>query len=467
LAAWYSAAFIVSSVLVFGLAYALLASSLAAQDRSSLRMEILELAHHYEMAGREGIQRAAAALTSGSFLVQLADPANGTILSTHAEVWGQVDESRLHRPGAVDSGRVIRLPIKNADETLDVIQMSLADGVVLQVGKRSDERDDLLERFRSTFGGVLLAVVAIGTLGGVILANRALRPIRDLIGTVQAIEAGAMEARVPTRQTGDELDELGLLFNRMLDRIAVLIQGMREALDAVAHDLRTPLTRLRGGAELTLRNDGDMEAHRNALADCVEESDHIIGLLNTLMDIAEAEKGVLTLNCQLVDMAVVVREAVDLYQHVADEKRIDLQAAAPSEVSLAADRVRLRQVLANLLDNALKYTPAGGRVEVTISREGRDVVVQVRDTGAGITPHDLPRIWNRLYRGDQSRSQRGLGLGLSLVKAIVEAHQGRVEVSTVVGVGSVFRIVLPVLSAAAATPPGGDAVMTGTSGKEI
>ena len=138
----------------------------------------------------------------------------------------------------------------------------------------------------------------------------------------------------------------------------------------------------------------------------------------------------------------------------------------PSTLSLTADRVRLRQVLANLLDNALKYTPAGGRVEVTAVHEGGDIVVQVRNTGTGITPHDLPRIWNRLYRGEQSRSERGLGLGLSLVKAIVEGHQGRVEASSVVGSGSVFRIVLPASSAAAATSVDGRADKTAMSRKE-
>jgi signal transduction histidine kinase len=258
------------------------------------------------------------------------------------------------------------------------------------------------------------------------------------------IESGTLGARVPTRQTGDELDELGRLFNSMLDRIAGLIQGMRGALDTVAHELRTPIARIRGTAEVALRSNLRPEAAREALADCVEEADQLLTMLNTLMDISEAETGAMKLDLEPVDLAPLLGTVVDLYQEVADEKRIAVSTQAPEALWLTADRNRVRQVLANLLDNALKYTAAGGRVELRAFAQGETAVVRVKDTGIGMTPEECSRAWDRLYRGNRSRSQRGLGLGLSLVKAVVHAHRGHVEVSSAPGGArrslSIFRL---------------------------
>ena len=277
----------------------------------------------------------------------------------------------------------------------------------------------------------------------------ALRPLRQIIDTVRAIDAGALSARVPRRQTGDELDELGGLFNNMLDRIATLITGMRGALDTVAHDLRTPIARLRSVAELALRSDQRLETLQQALADCIEESDQLLTMLNTLMDISEAETGTLKLALEPVNVASIVEAAVDLYRHVAEDKRIVVSTAADPALWLMADRSRMRQVLANLLDNAIKYTPMGGRVDIEAVLQQNLAVISVRDTGIGVMAHEVPRIWDRLYRGAHSRSERGLGLGLSLVRAIVMAHGGRIDVSNGPGGGAIFTIQLPVSSSAA------------------
>jgi signal transduction histidine kinase len=278
-----------------------------------------------------------------------------------------------------------------------------------------------------------------------------MRPIEGLIAAVRTIIAtGRTDQRVPVREHRDAIDELSSLFNTMLDRITTLISGMGHALDNVAHDLRTPMTRLRGIAERALAS-GDPQTQREALATCLEESERILGMLDTLMDISEAETGTLRLSRTDVDVADVVREVASVYEDVAEDKQIAISRDVEDGLVVAADRDRLRQVLANLLDNAIKYTPPGGRVDIRARGAGPDAVVEVADTGPGIAGHDLPRIWERLYRGDQSRAERGLGLGLSLVRAIVSAHGGTAEVESIPGQGSTFTLRLPV------TPRGGGA----------
>jgi signal transduction histidine kinase len=443
LTGWYFLVFLASTLL--------LATAAEFRIRSSIRERIVDtlsssLNLHkqaFEAQGIEGLRRLAESPENLHRLmyIRVVDRTDITIFE-------------LSRPGlsfasdamAVDkSSRTVRpLREQNSGALWNLTAAPLSEGRWLQLAISDEQTQEIVGHLRTGLVAVWIGAVALGLLGGFFLTRRALRPVQRLASTARkVIDSGDLALRVTERGTGDELDELSHLFNGMLARNEALVRGMREALDNVAHDLRTPLTRLRTGAEVALRDVADPQRVREALADTLEESDRVLAMLKTLMDITEAETGVLKLDRTHVDLSDLARDAIDVYQDVAEEKGVRLLTHLAIGMSLDADQTRLRQVIANLLDNAIKYTPAGGQVELSTTRTDAWVSLIVKDSGVGISTEDLPRIWQRLYRADQSRSERGLGLGLSLVKAITEAHGGQAGVQSELGSGSTFIIRLP------------------------
>lgn len=437
----YTILFVLSSLVINIYIYTVISSFIYEQSRSEIVEDLGDLAEIYEDEGVEAFKLEIFEDEEDPFLVRLAGRGDFADVLRVPKNWEDFDAREL-RPGIGDREWIyVR---EGEDDAYETTSLTLSDGSILQLGQAISEREDLLKKIRNIYLFAIIPVILIAYLGGLFVADRALNPIRQLINTLDSIVSRAkIDQRVPVRNEDRLNDELISLFNAMLDKIETLMNGMRSVLDNVAHDLRTPMTRLRGTAEMALESGQNGDTLREALSDCIEESERILIMLNTLMDVSEAETGAMKLNLEKMNVAPVIGDVVDLYGYVAEEKGVSVHAGFPEELYLTADRSRIRQVLANLLDNAIKYTPSGGRIDIEASRGEKEVEITVKDTGIGISDDELDNIWDRLYRGDKSRSERGLGLGLSLVRAVVGAHRGHVEVLSKPGAGSVFSVYLP------------------------
>ncbi|MFP4302443.1 MAG: sensor histidine kinase [Spirochaetaceae bacterium] len=451
LALLFSGIAILSSLTIFGVSFYSLYSSLAKEDYRELQSRLLSYWAQYQTGGFELLQEEINVnnLLVGErpFFVRIADRENETLFISVPTIWEEFDVRRLEEKELHGGGELIVLDSEEHDYELEVAGIRLGSDYYLQLGLGTQNRGRLLGLFRRNFLLISLAVVAGGFIVGTVTAARSLSPIARVNEAARnIIRTGRIEERIPEKDARGEMRELVVYFNRMLSRVERLVQGIKETVESVAHDLRTPLTRIRGNAELALQrvNAGDHSMVREALASTVEESDEVLRMLNTLMDITEAESGVLRLNEEEVFLPELLEEVRDLYDFVAEDAGVRLSVEAAEPITITADPIRLRQVVANLVDNGIKYTPRGGSVSLSVRRRKGGVEVRVSDSGVGIEESEQEQVWDRLYRGSPGRENRGMGLGLSLVKAVVEAHKGTVTLESEPGKGSSFSIHLPV-----------------------
>ena len=315
----------------------------------------------------------------------------------------------------------------------------------LEVGRAADDVSDALRSLLLILGAAYPVTLALASLGGIFLASRALSPIDKLTRLARRISAEDLSQRLNLRLPDDEVGRLARTFDDMIARLDDAFRRQRQFTADASHELRTPLTAVKGEVEVALTRPREPDAYREVLQRVNEEADRLIRLVGSLLTLARADAGQIPVALEAIDVPDLAAAAVEQVRPAAQQRDIELVLAPGTPVTLRADEDLLLQLLLNLLDNAIKYTPSGGRVTAGWSTDGTRVELWVRDTGAGIAPEHLPHIFDRFYRADKARSRAegGVGLGLSICRWIAEAHGGSISAESAPGQGATFTVRLP------------------------
>jgi hypothetical protein len=347
---------------------------------------------------------------------------------------GSLEPGVLDHPGWLETNyRRLEAPEGNDHHAL-VQVVQLPGGFRLLVGRDLEERERLFGIIANAGQWSLALVIVLGLAGGFFVSRRVLNRVEAMTDKAQTIMAGDLAGRLPIAGTGDELDRLAEHLNAMLERIEALMRGLKEVSDNIAHDLKTPLTRLRNRCEQALRGSTSVDDYRAALEATIAESDELIRTFNALLMIARAESGQARDNMTEFDAAEIARDVGELYEPLADEKGIALTVDAPAAAPVRGNRELVSQALANLIDNAIKYAGPNGKLNgapaeivVKAGNDGERISLSVADRGPGIAEADRGRVVERFVRLEQSRSEPGSGLGLSLAAAVARLHGGELK----------------------------------------
>lgn len=445
---WYLVVFTALSLAVFGAVYVSLSSHLYYQTDKEIMNTAREFKALYEEQGVKGLQaefiREAASRGTGRVFFELLSPSGKLLATTDVSKWHGSDILEPHADvSPTDELSLHTFSLPGHRHKIRVVSLVTADGKVIKIGSTLEGDEILLERYRERFGMGLLIMLVCGGFIGWLLARKAMSGVKQVTKTATRIGRHEFGRRVAVSDQGEEINSLVQAFNDMLERIETLLHELEQITDNIAHELRTPLTRIRGIAEMTLKGNGNLDDFREMAAVVIDGSDDLIEMIGTMLEIAKADSGVTELAVAPLDMWEIIEDATDLFAPAAEDKGIDIQLEKPSQaVPITGNRPKLQRVVANLLDNAIKYTPSGGAVTLSAHAEATGVTVNVADTGVGIDAEDIPHIFDRFYRGDKSRSTDGSGLGLSLALAIIRTHGGDITVHSS-NAGSTFTIFLP------------------------
>ena len=447
---WYAGIFAVFSSIAFLLFYTLITSVLQGRIDQDLlgqaqRFSVLLATEGLDAVNNNAVIEAQSAGVKKVFFRLLN--LNGEVFSSsNMSYWKNiaVDGKAIGQLLQSQTPVIETIVIPNRSEEVRILYAMISPTTIAQVGQAMESQSRFVEAFKKIFFATMSLLIVVAAAVGWFMARRAVSGVEVVTRTARKISEGSLQERVPVKATGDEIDQLATTFNQMLERIQALLTEIKEMNDNIAHDLRSPIARIRGLAEVTLttgKSPADFEA---MAASTIEECDRLLDMINTMLVISKTEAGVEKVSHDKVDIAALIGNACELFEPLAEEKNVGLRCRAPEKTIVSGDARMLQRMLANILDNAVKYTPPGGEVEISLSEsEKKDIIIAIRDSGIGISETDVPHVFERFYRCDRSRSQPGTGLGLSLARAIARAHGGDITVRSALDQGSTFTVTLP------------------------
>jgi len=383
--------------------------------------------------------------------VYLITNAYGTVLES-CDTYASLGEDT---PDEVRAALASKEPTWKIKHTPDGARYMIRSGVVLDdknhdpyfvaIGRPLKQNEDVISSFTKIYVGLMPIMIFSGCLLGWLIAGRALTPVMEVARAAQRISGSNLSLRIPTRGAGDELDYLIETFNRMIERLESSFNQIRQFSTDVSHELRTPITAIRGQLEVALFTAKDAEQYREAILNSLQDVERLSQIVRALLLLSQAESGQVALHKTALDLSETAREIIDQFQIPAEEAQIRLVADLPPECYAEVDRVQIERMISNLISNAVKFTPAGGEVRVSVQCHPDRTDIIVEDTGRGISPEHLSHIFDRFYqvRDTDSNGERGLGLGLSFVSWIAKAHGGSVAVDSELNKGSRFTVTLP------------------------
>ncbi len=448
---WYALVFAIAAVTVYFIAYWTIRSDLNRRVDLELMEEINELIEAYNDdidEVTEEIKEEEDEEDTDKIMFRLITLNLQSIVSTDTSKWVGLDtftSSILTRLS--DDVLISEAKFPGRKYRDRIASKKMAKGHIIQIGFSYEEEEKLLLNFSNIFGIVISIMTMTGCIMGWLMARKAMAGVQRVTDSAKSIAEGDLKHRVAIGEEGAEIENLAITFNEMITRIQCLIDEMSEVTNNIAHDLRSPITRIRLLAEQNLANETDKESAHTTSVLIIEECDRLVQMIKTMLEMAEMDAGVTKFDFEKIDIVKLIEDAVDLFQPVAEQKNIVIKInARHNSIYINGNQSMLQRVISNLLDNALKYTSNDGTVAIEVSDSDDQIDISIIDSGVIIGAEDLPHIFKPFYRADKSRTTSGNGLGLSLARSIIAVHSGRIFAKSLPDHGNKFTIFLPSIS---------------------
>ena len=447
---WYAGLFMLTSCVAFLFFYMLITSVIRGRTDQDLLGEARTLSSILKVQGIKAVRRQiifeAQAAGEKKIFFRLLSLDGQEFSSSNMSYWRNIGVAKAAINQLINENQPVfnTVSLPDRKHNIRILYAPIGRNIILQLGQSMENYTRFIEAFRKIFVTTMASLFVFAAITGWFMARRALACVEAVTRTARQISESSLKERVPVKKYQDEIDQLAITFNQMLDRIQTLVTGIREMSDNIAHDLKSPITRIRGISEVSLTTGASENEYENMAASTVEECDRLLDMINTMLVISKTEARLGQFENKELDIARQVQDACELFLPMADNAGLTLVCDAPARLLICGDIRMIQRMISNLIDNGVKYTAEGGHIMVAAHPGGQQSIqISIKDTGIGISADDMPHIFERFYRCDPSRSRTGTGLGLSFARAIARAHGGDITVSSEPDKGSLFTVVLP------------------------